>query len=57
MFNKCIFTLTAYEAHRLLSDLENLLRIQNRDNTMTISLWEKIAQQLDRVVDNNEKKG
>lgn len=39
-------TMTSYEWHLLLNDIEDHLRIVNRDRRTTASLYEKIASQL-----------
>ena len=43
---KIAVELTPFEWHRLLSDLEYLLRISNRENESTVNLIEIIIKQL-----------
>jgi len=44
--NEASVTLSTYDWHLLLNDIEDHLRIVNRDRTTTRELYEKIASQL-----------
>ena len=44
--NESSVTLSTYDWHLLLNDIEDHLRIVNRDRTTTRELYEKIASQL-----------
>lgn len=43
---KVSVSLTSYEWHRLLKELEYIQQICNRDNSYAIDMWEKISTQL-----------
>jgi hypothetical protein len=43
---KVTVSLTSYEWHRLLKELEYIQQICNRDNSYAIDMWEKISTEL-----------
>ena len=55
---KIAVTLSVFEWHQLLTELEYLRRIGNRDRDISIDLWEKIATRLsgvEQIVDGSGK--